>query len=185
MYYDDLDYASKRLNGTLVRLKDGTPFQVNRMEYNGDSVMGAIGYALPAKKSVWQPLSNIDLTPVPLGFVNTELGMVFTCRKPMRKDWRQGLSLNSLVTYGAIPACDMSYTTLMQPILNTYPSFKTAVGTVVKRGSVAFSRDFGLVYHDGRIGLVYRKYVVGTVKDGVATLSDDKLFLQQHLDEVI
>lgn len=186
MYKDDPEYAGKRLNNTLVRLKDGRPFMVLKViasPTNGE--WGVMGDVLPAGGRIWVDLDDLDLTPVPLGFVNTSEGMVFTCRKPMRKDWKQGLSLNSLVTYGHIDASNFNLSILVQTILKEYPTFTKAISLTDTRGSAAFSRDFGVSKKNGDTTLVYRKYAVGDVKGGVPMLYPNKSFLQQHLDEAV
>lgn len=185
MYSDDPDYASKRLNNTLIRLKNGNPFHVSKVTHNEGGVLGAVGIDLVEVVKSWNRLDDFDLEPVPLGFVNVDGNMVFTCRKPMRKDWRQGLSANSLLTYGQIHAHDLNFKHLIQPILNQYPSYLRALEELPKRNSVAFCRDFGLVKKDKKTVLVFRKYEVGFVDEVRPVLNHDKTFLQQHLEEVI
>lgn len=185
MYDDDPDYAAKRLNGTLVRLISGTPFLVSNVSRNDDGVLGVSGRDLVSEQVSWVKLSGLNLEPVPLGFVNLSGDMVFTCRKPMRKDWKQGLSSNSLVTYGRLSASEINFKTLAQPILNQYPSYARALYDIKKRDSIAFCRDFGLSRVGLDITLVFRCYSVGKVEGNRAILNHDKAFLQQHLEEVI
>jgi hypothetical protein len=185
MYEDDREYASKRLVGTLIRNPEGRPFEVLDITEGDNDTLGAHGRILPEDVIAWYPLSEVILDPVPLGFVNSGRGMVFTCRKPMRKDWKQGLSSNSLQTYGHLRPNEVSFSQLTQPILRTYPSFARTLTDVSKRGSIAFSRDFGISTEFGDLALIYRKYVVGFVDQGQPVLHPNKIFLQQHLDEVV
>lgn len=185
MYQDDPDYASKRLNTTLVRLLDGSPFLVNKVCANDSNILGTTGTNLLTDEALWVPLSELDLEPVPLGFINLKGNMTFTCRKPMRKDWRQGLSSNSLISYGALLVGEINFKCLVQPIMNQYPSYARALADIPKFTSIAFCRDFGLVRKGGSVSLIFRKYEVGYVDGNRAILNHDKTFLQQHLEEVI
>ena len=108
--------------------------------------------------------------------------MAFACRKPMRKDWKQGLSSNSLVLYGADKR-DFSFGLLTQSIMGVYPSYDEALSYTRKtrNRSMAFSRDFGVSEKTGSLQLVYRKYTVGEIKGDLAVLAPDKYFLEQHL----
>ena len=185
MYEDDLEYASKRLNGTLVRLLNGTPFMVSRT-YQAETLRH-LGQNMLNEESVDVAHNELDLEPVPLGFVNATSGMVYVCRKPMRRDWRQGLSANSIKVYGHIGGRDLHFKLLNQPILKQYPSFKVAYGRVNtdKKESTAFSRDFGLRKVGGVVTLFYKQYPVGVVTDGVPVLDLHRFGLEQHLSEAM
>lgn len=185
MYQDDLDYARKRLEGTLVRKTNGNPFIVDQVLLEG-TTMVCFGVDLTSEITETIPLANIDLTPVKLGFVNYNGKMVFACRKPMRKDWKQGLSLNSLVVYGTDKR-DIGLRSLTKTVMNNYPSVADCVAYLkkTKNRSMAFSRDFGLSNRGEEVLLVYRKYEVGKLTDGRLVLNPDKFFLEQHLAEVV
>lgn len=182
MYEDDVEYAAKRLNETLVRKMDNSLFFVTSTEMGEQGVVHhGINYATDKGETV--PHKDILLEPIPLGFVNSTANMLYVCRKPMRRDWRQGLSTNSLVVYGELRR-SFNMKLLVQPLTNQYPSFNTALGLIEKKESVAFSRDFGLTQKEETL-LVYRKYPVGKIVNGVAVLNRDKFFLQQHLEEAV
>lgn len=184
MYYDDLEYANKRLAGTLVRDITGSPFVVSSVDSIGGKFV-CFGTHLVSQQTEAVPLEKIDLTPVPLGFFNHEYRMYFSCRKPMRSDWKQGLSNKSLLIYGTTDR--FGFGVLTQPILNTYPKLNRALEILSKRvsGSVAFSRDFGIAKKDKELLLFYRKYEVGKVEKNLPVLNRDKFFLGQHLEEVV
>jgi hypothetical protein len=160
MYEDDREYASKRLVGTLIRNPEGRPFEVLGITEEDNDTLGAHGRILPEDVIAWYPLSEVILDPVPL-------------------------SSNSLQTYGHLRPNEVSFSQLTQPILRTYPSFARTLTDVSKRGSIAFSRDFGISTEFGDLALIYRKYVVGFVDQGQPVLHPNKIFLQQHLDEVV
>lgn len=185
MYDDDLEYAKKRLEGTLIRKSDGHPFIVDQVSVES-KVMVCFGTDMASGVIETLPLSQLDLTPVKLGFVNYNGKMVFVCRKPMRKDWKQGLSLNSLVVYGSDKR-DIGLRSLTKTVMNDYPSLADCISYLkkTKNRSMAFSRDFGLASRGEETLLVYRKYEVGKLIEGRLVLNPDKFFLEQHLAEVV
>lgn len=181
MYYDNVDYAARRLDNTLIRKNNGAPFFVLKTYIKGDKVV-CNGKDMITTEREEVDLSHLDLMPVPLGFVNIGGKMVFACRKPMRRDWKQGLSTANLVLYGAEKQ-GFNFEALVNTILNKFPTFSECLTYVKKtrNRSMAFSRDFGLTSKDGGPHLIYRKYPVGTVIDGVPVLAPEKFFLEQHL----
>jgi len=185
MYEDDIEYASRRLNNTLVRLNTGEPFFVTRTMWDEAGVMVHRGENMVSGESVIVKHTDLNLEPVPLGFINTDRDMVFVARKPMRRDWRQGLSHNSLVTYGKYRADEVNFRWLVQPITGKYPSFSRALTSLARKNSIAFSRDFGLTREDDKITLCYRRHPVGYVEEGQPVLYPQKQFLQQHLAEAM
>ena len=185
MYEDDIEYASRRLNNTLVRTLSGDPFYINRTMYDGQGGMIHIGTNLATNEPQTVFHSDIDLEPVPLGFVNTSSDMVYVARKPMRRDWRQGLCFNNMITYGKLRPEEINMKLLVQPILQKYPSFPRALQSLEKKNSIAFSREFGISKKNGELQLVYRQHKVGVVLDCIPTLDANKLFLQQHLSEAM
>ena len=186
MYYDDLDYARRRLEATLVRLKTGEPFFVERVYLEADGIF-CVGNNYANEGHQILSLRDIDLTPVPLGFVNTSADAIFTCRKPMRRDWKQGLSLNSLVSYPVTKGqVIQNFKLLKQPIFNQYPDINRALSLLsAKKMAAAFSRDFALVKSENEVRLRYRIYDVGKYEDGRVILNPDKFFLEQHLNETV
>jgi len=181
MYNDNLEYAAKRLDMTLIRKANGNPFYVHSTSKSGGRVF-CLGVDQVTMEASEIALDDLDLTPVPLGFFNIGGKMVFACRKPMRKDWRQGLSTNSLVLYGADKR-DFNLSSLTHTILNKFPSYQEALtyNKKTRNRSMAFSRDFGVSDKTGELLLIYRKYTVGRIIKDVPVLSPDKFFLEQHL----
>ena len=185
MYSDDLDYAKKRLNGTLVRKTEGSPFLVQEVVKEGDTT-ACLGTDLTTSEFLSTPLDEIDLTPVPLGFANHGDKMSFFCRRPLRRDWKQGLSTGNVVIYGEAKR-DFNWNMLTNTILNKFPKLDEVIH-YVKKGSArskAFSRDFGLSSSNGDTLLVYRKFVVGRLDGGNLVLNRDKFFLEEHLRESV
>jgi len=176
--YDDLGYAQRRLNSSLIRDEAGDPFWVREVDIDADGdfiCIGEIYGPRAGRKTV--KLNKVNLNPVPLGFVNLPDGggMVFTCRKPVRRP-RQGLSNEALVVTGEA-AGGFSFKHLVQPIFNTYPSWGAALRLSKDRPSVAFSRDFGLKGEE----IFYRGHRVGRVVDSLPILDDKMFFLGESL----
>lgn len=186
MYEDDLDYATRRLNNTLVRLVNGDPFFISRTYLDDVGVMWHSGVNLAQGESQQVLHTSLNLEPVPLGFVNTTSDMVYVARKPMRRDWKQGLSHNSMVTYGKLRPDEVNMKLLVQPIMQQYPSFSRALSSLKgKKNSIAFSRDFGLKKQAEDIFLVFRQHRVGVIINDEPVLDPGKIFLQQHLQEAV
>lgn len=185
MYEDDIEYADKRLRNTVVSLRNRNPFWVETVTQKGGKILCS-GVDLTTEETLTTSLSNIDLTPIRLGFVNTDTSAIFVCRKPMRKDWRQGLSETSTVLYGE-NSSRFRKTHLVQCALNRYPTLAEALLQVKNKVvfSSAFSRDFAITGKSSDLGLVYRKYLVGKIIKGNVVLDKDKFFLQEHLDEAM
>lgn len=185
MYADDIDYARKRLNGTLVRNTSGDPFLVQGVLKEG-SVVVCLGTNLITSEATFTPINDIDLTPVPLGFANHGDKMSFFCRRPLRRDWKQGLSTGNMIIYGDAKR-DFSWGMLTNTIINKFPKLNEVVRYVKKDSgrSKAFSRNFGLSSLNGDVALVYRKFVVGRLDGDNLVLSRDKFFLEEHLRESV
>lgn len=182
--YDDFDYAARRLNETLVRKVTGELFYINRCLWEGREI-SCNGEDLINEVNETLPLSRIDLIPIPLGYVNTPQGMVFTGRKPMRRDWRQGLSRNSMFVKG-MDRSRLNLKWLRQPVYNQYPSVNRALENFsLKKSSVAVSRDFGLKREGEIVNLYYRTNHVGRYQDGHLVLNPEKFFLQEHLNKTV
>ena len=184
MYEDDIDYAAKRLNNTLVRLENGDPYFVYDTSFNGVGGLCHRGQNLVTGIDLSVEHTTLNLEPVPLGFINTKSSMVYVCRKPMRRDWKQGLSHNSLMTYGHLSPRDINFKMLVQPVTQQYPSFKQALKALEKKDSLAFSRDFGLSRKE-KVLLVYKQYSVGEIRDELPILDPSKFFLEQYLADVM
>lgn len=156
--YDCSEYAESRLSETIVR-KGDMPVRV--LEVDGDfscsvrDELGELGVFAVG-------IEELNLKSPPLGFVNTRSGCEYLVRRPMRRDWRQGVRSNSVVSTGTgnqammrdIAAC----------IKGDYPSIKEARGMVRSGNAVAVSRDIALTKHLASVRVVYKWYgVVGVL----------------------
>lgn len=186
LYKDDVEYAAKRLNGTLVRTNNRL-FEVVRTTLNDRAQVMHEGVFVDDGSAAWVSHEDIDLTPVPLGYINTTGGCHYLGRKPMRRDWRQGLSRNSLFVYGTLGRREIRWDWLEQPVYNRYPTFARVLESLKgKRSAMAFSREFAISKQiDGQLSLCYRTKPVGAVIDGTATLSPQYVFLSQQLSNAM
>ncbi len=180
-YADDIDYAAKRLNNSVVRKLDGTPFYVGRTTLGGASLLH-VGTNLVLNDEEVVAHEDLDLEPIPLGYVNIGKDMTYVMRKPMRRDYRQGFSHNSMATCGRIPPTSVELRKIVQPVLRQYPTFSQCIAAVASKVAIAFSRDFGLTNTNS---LYFRGKLVGRTRPDGPVLNDDKLFLQQHLNEAL
>ena len=133
MRYDTDEYARSRLLNTIV-LHKGKPVEVGHIE-DGKAILQVLG----AGGVIKAPLSELDLSPIRLGYVNHGGGAHYLKRLPKRRDWRQGLRDNNinkpeLLHLGVARLCE-----------GTYPSFKEACAMVeIDHHCVAFSRQFAV-----------------------------------------
>lgn len=173
MYEDDVEYADGRLRGTIVRV-DCEPVFVNEVI----SVKGEVhiqGFYLADRSEVSTPITNVNLEPVPLGYVNTFFGARYLCRRPIRNDWRQGLrDYNCVNERGENVLNEVPLENLRETILGIYPSFDLAVRDNSGK-SIAFSRNFALTKDKT---LLYKGKPVG-VKD---ILAPTHSYLSRHLE---
>jgi hypothetical protein len=119
----------------------------------------------------------------PLGFVNTNKGPFFTSRTGHRQ-YKQGINsdniiVNPLLTTQRRPSFnEYFYGCLSKTVFNDYPPLNAYL-EVGKSG--AFSRYFAKI----RDELYYKMKPVGIFVEGVPTLSDQYMYLQEALDEAV
>lgn len=169
LQYQDPEYACERLSGSIVRY-GGAPVYVDHIDNEGYATIIPCGVQVPFVKHV--EYQELDLTPVPLGNVNTPHGVVYASRVPKRRDWRQGLRENNLTVYGVVGFGDrlsLRGQAVTNTIMGIYPSFKESVEKVVcdEVVAVAFSRHFSVSKGEGGLTLHYREKEVGTIEISV------------------
>jgi len=91
---DDVAYIKGRLFDTIITHMDKAVIVTSVRSYR-KSVQVASTEILSGKE-ISDDISNYDLTPVKLGFVNNYNNhkSVYISRKPLRNDWRQGFRIN-------------------------------------------------------------------------------------------
>lgn len=188
MYGKDYPYAQTRIQGTVLRIfKSGEPVYVYHVDAAGNC------HVIPIEKD-WNDMANavivhvddLDMHPVPLGYVNCAGEATYLMRIPMRRDWKQGLRQENCFSSGRrfsqIPMKDVK-----QCIINKYPSFERAlkdVNTGVSKGKVkliAWNRHWAV----NTLGQVFYKNrePVGEIKNDKVSLFSDYTYLKEVLQE--
>lgn len=180
MYEGDYAYAATRLEGTIVRRGD-TPVWIIRVRNDGTVTYQTV---ITGKEGECH-LDDLNLIPVPLGYINTEkFGAVYVVRRPMRRDWRQGLRPLNMVPHDMhinpelIPFPDIGRT-----IKGNYKSFdecRKAVEGGAK--SIAWHRDWAVGH---ALNVFYRGRRVGRVVDARVILNEGYEYLREALEEAL
>ncbi len=184
MYGEDWVYANSRLAGSIIRLQhSGEPVEVSSVE-EGGLVQGVTLNSPANRKNVRCKLSDLNMTPVPLGYVNYNKNAFFVARKPKRNDWRQGMRYDNITAYGyEVRAIPMSYIRLT--IINKYPTLQKAIGSTSSGvcHKMAWHRLWAI---DQRGSVYYRgeETPVGSLVGGRIVLSKAYQYLKEALAEV-
>ncbi len=185
MKYDDADYANTRLAGTIVRTKDGEPVRVKNVGYNFLTIIEPLDDA--GLKEIG--LYDLDLEPVPLGYVQHDNAFVYVCRAPMREDWRQGLRHNNMRIVAAEDAelrpRDLSNHYLRLCIRGEYADFDDCIKQIkLGRDTVAFHREWAITAYET---LLHKGFEVGEfyLDRRECTLYEDYSFLSEALEETL
>lgn len=187
MFYEDLEYAITRLRETYIRTAKGNLFFVEKVVRDEDYSIHCIGteYNLNENKLVKLPLKDLDLTPIPLGFINLEEEntAVYAVRVPIRKYWRQGLGCGNLhyfTFYNYYKEGFPKPDSLVKTFFNVYPTLDQALSKVKKDRLIAFHRNWAI----GEEDVFCRFKHVGQInKNGVISLSKKFSYLTPHLEE--
>ncbi|MGL5323574.1 MAG: hypothetical protein ACRC91_02435 [Aeromonas sp.] len=142
MYDGDFEYANSRLCDSVVRLDD-VPVMVHAVNRDGT----VAGSSLTDGKEIRCNLEDLNLVPVELGYVNYDGHAHYVMRKPVRRDWRQGLRHNNMIS-DTIPVPHLPWAAIAKAINNNYPTFEQArLMLKGKRGmhSIAWCRDFAII----------------------------------------
>ena len=180
MYGKDSAYAFSRLDETVVTLA-GRPVMVN-----GIDPMCKVHHidVLTGNDSVCD-LDELCLTPVKVGFVNFRGDAYYIVRKPMRRDWRQGLRIANVTCINKEFPRGITLADIGRSIINDYPTFVEVVKTLRNTEdvhSIAWCREFAL----GRKGqLFHADSLVGYFNfgNGEFTLKEEFDYLKESLGE--
>lgn len=180
MYDGDIEYASSRLDQSVVRHLD-VPVMVGPIDRDGSVSLTRLsdGHNYVAK------LEELNLIPVDLGYVNYDNAAHYVMRKPIRRDWRQGLRHNNMVVRNGVPAGTIPWSNIAKTINNEYPTFEDA--RLMMKGkrqlqSIAWCRDF-CIYRGWEV--VYCDDVVGKVIEGKVVLNEGFTYLKEALAETL
>lgn len=190
MYGDDYEYADSRLAGTIVTL-DGQPVYVHKV---GVKMVANVSYLSTFDNMIKCDAKQLDLHPVKLGYCNLGGGLAYLMRKPMRRDYKQGLRHGNFTSSGDFPAEAIGYKQLGDVILGKYPTFgevfKVATGVAkslnpfkpVTKMGLAWCREWAMT--SGGV-LCYKGNDVGKLLANTPTLNEDYVHLRQALEEAL
>lgn len=181
-----------RLGRSLIRYKD-KPFFVTEPGRNGRNCFLRGIFTLTGEEDVIQlPNKDLDIRPVPLGYMNLVAQTLYVMRKPQRR-YKQGFSSQAFTTSGPgrinfmIRECIYSKS-LAKTVVGDYPDMEQALDhTKKKKGSCAFHRRFAF-YFDRDLGIVqlhYRGVPVGMYMSGEVMLSEPHQFLAEELERAM
>ena len=176
-YGKDYSYARERLSQTLVCLNDGTPAYIKNVMEDG-KVYYSLLTDLDGEKE--GKLSDIDLTPIKLGWVNTNRGIAYTTRVPARK-WKQGLSMDIFYIVYRGDKVNLAFPSsyLIDTVKNNYPSYKSIKETITPTTKKAFSRNWAV---DAQ-ALMYNGRVVGVMDQYTTALNKRDAYLREFFQE--
>lgn len=150
--YSDTAYATGRLVGTIARVagKATKITGLTKTEVHHSPLRGTGGVEV-------SKIKDLDITPVPLGYINLGGRAYYICRSSVRKDWKQGLRNTTIrvLDPGARLMIDEAVLKeLGNTIEDVFPAFKDALKNVLMgRGrSIAFSRDFAIARSEDEEG---------------------------------
>jgi hypothetical protein len=184
-YGDDWDYAGTRLRDSLVRLGDGRPFYVHSVREDGTVSGSLAGSPFDTTAS----MDDLNLSPVPLGYVNKKRIVSYTSRSPTRH-YKQGLTSYTLVAKGS--PVSLTSRDLAKTIMGVYPSVESVMEDVLteEKSAQAFSRHFCVKGRtNGNPLLMYKHKPVGVISwnsDACRanfSLDDDYKYLNEVLEE--
>lgn len=182
MYGNDYRYAISRLEGTIVR-HGNVPVIVEGWEEEAEKDGMFYVRELGKDQNKLVKFEELNLTPVPLGYVNFAGRANYMVRKPMRNDWRQGMRASNCTTLNGMPTNRIPYEEVGKTILNQYPSLEKAIEMVRRVHSVAFHREWA-VFHSGTVYYKGKKKV-GFIDNGKVVLNEEYTYLAEALSEVV
>jgi len=183
--WDNQKDAMNQLEGTIVR-KGRNPVRVIDVEGRGKDLVITFTY-LRSGRIGRCPITEINVKPVQLGYINTDGSSYYLARQPNRR-WKQGLDGGNLLSIvdmrSTVFRLDNSrrITALADTIMGKYPTLeaaRSAVGSGLA-SRVAFSRSFAIsknaLFYKGRqVGIVNNKFGI--------RLNDADFYLKELLEE--
>jgi hypothetical protein len=186
--FDNVRDANMRLQGTIVRY-EGQPIQIHEV-VGVDAAIKLVVMGLVDEEVQRLGLDDpeLNLDPVPLGYVNEGKGTSYVERIPIRK-WKHGLHRENVHIRGDMVELgrDVIRTRYMaDTILGVFPTLPEALQSVVegRRKETAFNRKFSLRMDEetGIVNLMYRTERVGFVMDGKPQLGPKMQYLKEELE---
>lgn len=171
MYEDNIQYAIRRLKDTIIQHK-GEAIYVEFIREDGDVI-----FTKPNGEQANTHLSQLDHTPIPLGYFKMEGGQwAWACRVPKRNDWRQGHHQNNITVFHNNP---YRFDKVMKTndfdflLKGNYNSYYDCL-----KNDGAFSRNY--CFEKGV--LFYKADAIGKVIGGQLTMFDGHLHHKKRLE---
>lgn len=187
--YEDVDYACSRLNGSVVRLQDGTPVEVVSVR-GRDRVTCFKWLYSGVNREITVTLQDLNIDPVPLGMVNNPNGRVgYASRRPTRH-YKQGLNSHNFY----LPRMRLLHSSyeVAATIRRKFPNLETAVDLLENEEvqEVAFCPEFYLSKSDGGIVINNYRGVVGDLRVGRTGVYNPQLhqkyqYLQEEMESYL
>lgn len=180
---DEVEYAETRLVDTVV-LCNSIPVKILGFLHSKTPQVVVSDIRTSIETSV--PMSSIDLSPIPLGYINYKGRLNYVARVPVRGDYRQGLRYSNMTSICGIDVREIPWQVICNTITNQYPTIDNVVAFMQKKGPQAWHRDWGI---ENNFDLIYKGLeVAGSVdvnKGNLLSLHSDYEFLQESLVEAI
>jgi hypothetical protein len=149
--YTDLQYAHSRLVETTI-LHQRAATLIHKVTLGNKGKLRLHGVELRANKEVADYIDNFDYEPPQLGFSNVpgHGTALYWMRKPMRKDWKQGIRNNNVYSPNNI-GMRFDPRLCLDALEGIYPTLdecikmnERAVGHGFRNSHSAFSRHFAI-----------------------------------------
>ena len=180
--YVEPDYANSRLNRTVVRLGNIPVYVVNVRDDKQCEILHDIN-----KEEEVALVHLDDLNPLSpaLGYVNSNGRAYYLSRKPLRRDYRQGLRTTQVeVMVGDKNA--RSVKLIMRCITGDFPTLQRANEKLIDgTNSIAVSRDVCLKrMAGGKINVLYKWNTIGVYKDKAFVINEKYSFLRKLVEKI-
>lgn len=186
--YDTAEYAATRLVDTII-MHNNEPVFVHKIGVKDDKISVRCTRLLDEEDKVMEVyLSECDINPVSLGYVNYKKSASYIMRTPKRNDWRQGLRMLNIVDVEGSSPRGIPYRVIAQTIMGKFPTFQSSLERLNSRDkivSMAFSRDFSIT---NKGALTYKGLIdVGNVsmENGNVLIHDNCNWVGEALDEAL
>ena len=179
--YIEGDYAESRLAGTLVRHND-VPVYVRGVN---SSLVCFVRDVLQGNEYEVS-IDDLNLKSPPLGFVNDGHSCFYISRRPMRRDWRQGVRTNTVVNQ-TVKDMQVSKRTIALCMKGKYPKKSVALSKL-RTGvrEIAISREFSLSMLGKKVMVNYKWYgTVGNLTPKGVSLQPKWKYLLNRFKEAV
>ena len=185
MRYESEADVKLRLHSSLVRKLDGVPVYVQAVESRNEVVV----HNCQSGRKERITIDQLNLTPVPLGYVESDDEVFYVTRKPTRR-YKQGLTTENMVVKdvmrNSFTRLSVNDKGLCKAIMGNYPAVEEAFQECrAGKRIVPFSREWAVANYKEDLCVMHKGVVVGYVGDDNVMLSPDKYFLKESLMEVL